>query len=99
MNGELLGEVVQGIKTVAGIEAFLVLPVAALHLTVVARGIGADELVSDAQLGSGRFKQGRAVPFVRGETVGEFRTVVGLDTFHPDAPAGIPLDQSFEEVS
>ena len=48
MDGELLGEVVQGIKTVAGIEALLVLPVAALHLSVVARGVGADELVADA---------------------------------------------------
>ena len=61
------------------------------HFPVVAEGVGTDELVSDAQLGSGHFKQGRAVPFVRGETVGKFRTVVGLNTFHPDAPAGIPF--------
>ena len=36
MDGELLIKIVQRIKTVAGIEAFLVLPVAALHLAVVA---------------------------------------------------------------
>ena len=65
MDGKLLCEVIQGIKAVAGVEAFLVLLVAALHLTVVARGVGADELVSDAQLGSGRFKrEGRSRLFV-----------------------------------
>ena len=48
MDGELLCKVIQGIKAVAGIEALLVLAVAALHLSVVARGVGADELVADA---------------------------------------------------
>ena len=37
-----------GIKAVAGVEAFLVLAVAALHLAVMAWGVGADELVADA---------------------------------------------------
>ena len=36
--GKLLCEIVQRIERVAGIEAFLVLTVAALHLTVVPRG-------------------------------------------------------------
>ena len=39
VDGELLCKVIQGIKAVAGIEAFLVLPVAALHLAVVARRV------------------------------------------------------------
>ena len=56
MDGELLGEVVQGIKTVAGIEALLVLPVAALHFPVVAGGVGTDELVADTQVGGGLLK-------------------------------------------
>ena len=56
MDGELLCEVVQGIKAVAGVETFLVLPVAALHLAVVARGIWTDELVADAQAGGGLLK-------------------------------------------
>ena len=51
VNGKLFGEVVQGIKAVAGIETFLVLAVAALHLAVVAGGVGTDELVADAQVG------------------------------------------------
>ena len=33
------------------------------------------------------------------ETVGKRNTIVGLNTFHPNAPAGIPPDQSFEEIS
>ena len=92
MDGELLGEVAQGIKAVAGVEAFLVLTVAALHLAVVARRVGTDELVADAQLGgNGRFKQGRAAPACPlEEAVGELRAIVGLDAFHPDAPAGVP---------
>ena len=56
MNGELLCEVIQGIKAVAGIETFLVLPVAALHLAVVSRGIWTDELVADTQVGGGLLK-------------------------------------------
>ena len=56
VDGKLFGEVVQGIKAVAGIKTFLVFPVAALHLAVVARGVGADELVADAQVGGGLLK-------------------------------------------
>ena len=51
VDSELLGKVIQGVKAVRGIETFLVLPVAALHLAVVARSIGTDELVADTQLG------------------------------------------------
>ena len=36
----------------AGIEALLILAVTTLHFTVVARRIGADELVPDTQLGA-----------------------------------------------
>ena len=56
MDGELLIKIVQRIKTVAGIEAFLVLPVAALHLAVVAGRVGADALVPDPQFGGSGFK-------------------------------------------
>ena len=98
VNGELLCEVIQGIKAVAGIEALLVLAVAALHLSVVARGVGADELMSDAQLGGSGLKQSRQLPPAVGKAVGELKAIVGLNAFHPDAPAGIPADQLFEEV-
>ena len=62
MGSELSGEVIQGVKTVAGIEAFLILAVTSLHFTVVAWRIGADELVPDTQLGSGGLKQSREIP-------------------------------------
>ena len=98
VDSELSGEVIQGVKTVAGIEAFLVLTVAALHLAVVARRIRPDELVADTQLGGGGLKQSREIPLAIGKSVGKFKTVVGLDTFHADSPAGIPLEQLFQEI-
>ena len=56
VDSELLCKVIQGIKAVGGIKAFLVLPVAALHFSVVAGCVGTDKLVPDAQLGGGDFK-------------------------------------------
>ena len=47
MGSELSGEVIQGVKAAAGIEAFLILAVTTLHFTVVAGRVGADELVTD----------------------------------------------------
>ena len=58
MDGELFSEVAQGIKAVAGIEAFLVLAEAAFHLAVMAGGGGADEFVADTQVSGGSLKQG-----------------------------------------
>ena len=58
MGSELSGEVIQGVKAAAGIEAFLILSVTTLYFTVVARRIGADEFVADTQLdGSGLKRQ------------------------------------------
>ena len=98
MDSELLCEVVQRVKAVRGIESFLVLPVAALQLAVVARRVGADKFVADTQLSGGGFKEGRQITAAVGEAVGELKTVVGLDTLHADAPACIPLKQLFQEV-
>ena len=56
MDGKLLCEVIQGIKAVAGVEAFLVLTVATLHFAVVAWRIGTDELVADTQFSGGFLK-------------------------------------------
>ena len=61
MDGKLFGKVIQGVKAAAGIEAFLVLAVAALHLAVVARRVGTDELVADTQVGGGGLKQSREI--------------------------------------
>ena len=67
------------------VETFLVFPMAALDLAVVARGVGTNELVTNAKLGSGGFKQRRNVAFGIGETVGKLKSVVRLNTFHDHA--------------
>lgn len=56
MDGELLCEVIQGIKAVAGVKAFLILPVTALHLSVMTWRIRANEFVANTELGSGSLK-------------------------------------------
>ena len=50
VDSELHCKVIQRVKAAAGVEALLILAVAALHFTVVAWSIGADELVTDPQL-------------------------------------------------
>lgn len=92
MYSGLLGEVIEGVEIVTGVKALLVLPVTALHLAVVARFIGTDDLLADPQLSGYGLKQGRQVPLAVGETVGEFKSIIGLDTLHSDAPACIPCD-------
>ena len=98
MDSELSGEVIQGVKTVAGIEAFLVLTVAALHLAVVARRIRPDELVADTQVGGGGLKQSGEIPLAVGETIGKFKAIIRLDAFHADSAARIPLEQLFQKI-
>lgn len=90
MDRKLLCEIVQRIECVAGIEALLVLAVAALHLTVVPRGIRANQLMPDAQLSSRPLKQRRQLALPAGEAVGKLGTVVRLDTLHLDPAACIP---------
>ena len=63
MGGKLLCEVVQREERMRVVKAFLVLAVAALDLAVVPWGVRADELVTDAKLGSGLLKK-CGVPFL-----------------------------------
>ena len=98
MDSELSGEVIRGVKTVAGIKALLILAVTSLHFTVVAWSVGADELVPDTQLGGSGLKQSREIPLAVGETIGKFKAVIGLDTFHADSSACIPLEQLFQKI-
>ena len=98
MDSELPGEVIQGVKTMAGIEALLILAVTTLHFTVVAWSIGANELVTDPQLGGSGLKQSREIPLAVGETIGKFKAVIRLDAFHADTSAGIPLEQLFQKI-
>ena len=72
---------------------------AALHLAVVPGRVGADEFVSNAKFLNSSFKECCQLPFTCRKLIGEFKSVVGLSTLRPDAPAGILLDQLFEEIS
>lgn len=83
----------------AGVKAFLVLSVAALHFAVVAGRVWADELVPDAQPYSSGLKEGGKIPLTVGKAVGELKAIVGLDALHPDTSACIPLEQLFQEIS
>jgi len=98
VDSELVNEVAERIKSVAGIKTLLVFPVAALHLAVVSGSVGTDELVADAEFSCSDLKQSRQISFAVGKAIGEFKAVVGLDAFHPYASAGIPFDQPFEEI-
>ena len=70
---------------VAVVEAFLVFAVAAFDLAIVTRRVGADKLVEDAKLSSSTLKKRGEIALGVGETVGELKAVVGLDTLdlHP----------------
>ena len=66
VDGELLCKVVRRVEAVAGVKTFLVFPVAAFHLAVMAGRVGANELMPDAQPGGSRFNQGRQMPLAVG---------------------------------
>ena len=98
MNGELLCKVIQRVKVVARIEAFLILTVAALEFAIVPRRIRADQLVPDAQFGGCLFKQRRQITFTVGKIVRKLNTVVCLHTLYLDAAACVPRRQSAKKV-
>ena len=99
MDGKLLLKVRQRKERVKRIKEFLVFPMAALHFAIMPGRVRANELMADAQVGSGFLKKGLDVPFAVGKTISKFKTVISLDTFHMDTLAGIPLHQPFQEIS
>ena len=98
MDSKLICEIVQGEKAVTGVEAFLIFSVTAFHLAVVAGRVGTDKLVANPQFGSSGFKECRKLPFAVGKTIGEFKAVICLNTFHFDAMPGIPGSHLFEKI-
>ena len=98
MDSELLCKVVQRIERMAGIEALLVLAVAALHFAVVPRRIWTNQLMPNTKFGSRPLKQRRLLALTAGEAVGKLGTVVRLDTLHLDPAARIPRGQSAKEI-
>ena len=99
MDSELFLKISQREERVKRIKAFLVFPVTAFNLAIMSGRIGTDPFMLDAQLSGSFLKKGLDIPFTVRKTVGKFKTVVGLDAFHTDTPAGIPLHQPFQEVS
>ena len=82
----------EGIETMRVVEALLVLTMAAFHLSIVAGRIGADELVPNSQLSDRCLKEGFQIALAAGKTIGELKTVIGLDTLNSNAFAGKMLD-------
>lgn len=56
MDGKLLCKVIERKERVARVEAFLILAVAALDLSVVARCVRTDQFMTDIQFGGRFFK-------------------------------------------
>ena len=56
VSSELHTKIGERVKTMCIIKAFLVFSMAALHLAVVAWGIGTDEPVADTKLGGSFLK-------------------------------------------
>lgn len=63
-----------------GIEPFVILPMTALHLSVVSGCIGADHFMPYPMFLQAFLKKGWFIP-IRGKTVGKLRSVVSLNTF------------------
>lgn len=99
VNSELFCKVIQGLKAVAGVKPFLILPVAALHLVVMTWCVRTNELMPDTQLGNSGLKQDGQVMLAVGKTVGELKSIVRLDTLHADTSASIPLEQLFQKTA
>ena len=56
-DSQLFLKILKGIEGVAGIEFFIVLSMTALHFSVVSGGVGLNELMPDAELLQGGFKE------------------------------------------
>lgn len=67
------------------VEATLVLAVAALNFAVVTGRVRPYELVSNAKVSSGLFKERDQVAVRLRETVGKLKTIVCLNAFHGEA--------------
>ena len=77
-NGELIAKILERIKTMGGIEFFVVLPVASLNLAVVSWGKGLGQFVPDPQTPQFSFEGGRFVSTPWQQTICKFRSVISL---------------------
>ena len=98
VSSQLHGKISEREESVRVIKTFLILAVAAFNLAVMARSIGTDEFMTNAQTSSCLFEIGRNIPFGVGKAICKFKTVVGLDAFNNDATPSEPCGHLFEEV-
>ena len=98
MGSELPTKVGERVEAVGVVEPFLIFSVAALDLAIVARRVGPNQLMAEAQAGGSSFEEGLAAAIFDREAVGKLRSVIGLDAFDLDAAAGIPGDCLLQEV-
>ena len=75
-------KILEGIELVGSVKGFVVLAMAALDLAVVPRRIGSDTLMPNAQVCESLIEQGGTIRFGGIHRIGEFGTVVCLDTFN-----------------
>lgn len=97
-NDSLRTEVIEGIEAVRIIEVLLISTVASLNLVVMPGTIGTNQLVADVEFVSGLLKERGEIALGVRELVGEFKTVIGLNTFHPDAQSGELTHDGFKEA-
>ena len=70
------------------VETLLILTMTAFHLSIVAGSVGADELVANSQLPGRCLNEGFQIALVTRKAIGEFKTVIGLNTLDGNAFAG-----------
>ena len=85
MHGQLCIEVGKGVEAMGVVEAVLILPVATLHLAVVAGRVGTNQLVPNAQLCGGPLKERDQFTVGLCKAVSKLKPVVSLDTFDGEA--------------
>ena len=81
-NSELLFEVCKAIEFTTCVELLVVFPVAALHLSVMSGRVRLNELVPNTELIQSLFKQGSLWVFAISQTIGEFKSIVCLNTLN-----------------
>lgn len=79
-DSELSREIIEREELVRSVKFLVVFAVTALNFTVVPWRIRPDKFVADTELGKCFLKERGTVGFGLVQPVGEFRTVVGLDT-------------------
>ena len=81
-NSKLLGKVIKGIECVAGIEFFIIFPVAAFHLAVMPWRKWLDLLVADAHLRQCFLKKRQRLFLAVAHFICKLKTIIRLDTFN-----------------